>query len=344
MRTMRLFTRIWPQSPREYLVRAVATRRPQIESSHPDYAADQIRKGTLYGFLAYASWGMLPLYFHALDPASALEILAHRIVWSLLFCFVLCLIQRDFSWVPLLLQNPRRLLLLTLAAFLLAINWGVYIYAVTTENVVESSLGYFINPLLLVLMGVFILNERLRRLQWAAVGLATVAVLIISVDYGRLPWIAFALATSFATYGYIKKQVGANIDALPSMTIETVVLTPFAIAAIFWIERSGDGTFLSTGASHTSMLLSTGIITAVPLILFAAAARRVPLATMGLLQFLAPVLQFICGVAILGEVVPLSRWVGFGFVWIALALLAADIIRFTRSRRRDAFDAARAPA
>ena len=277
---------------------------------------------------------MLPLYFHALSPASALEILAHRIVWSLVFCLALGLIQRDFSWVPLLFQNPKRLLILTLAAFLLAINWGVYIYAVTTNNVVESSLGYFINPLLLVLMGVFILKERLRRLQWAAVGLATIAVLIISIDYGRLPWIALALASSFATYGYIKKQVGANIDALPSMTIETVVLTPFAAATIIWIERSGEGTFTAAGSGHTMMLLSTGIITAVPLILFAAAARRVPLATMGLLQFLAPVLQFMCGVLILGEIVPPSRWVGFVFVWIALSLLATDIIRHTRSQRR----------
>jgi chloramphenicol-sensitive protein RarD len=293
-----------------------------------------VQKGTIYGFLAYASWGLLPLYFHALSPASALEILAHRIVWSLVFCLALCLIQRDFSWVPLLLQNPKRLFTLTLAAFLLAVNWGVYIYAVTTNNVVESSLGYFINPLILVLMGVFMLKERLRRLQWAAVGLATVAVLIIAFDYGRLPWIALALATSFATYGYIKKQVGANIDALPSMTIETVVLTPFAAAAIVWIERSGEGTFTTAGAGHTAMLLSTGIITAVPLILFAAAARRVPLATMGLLQFLAPVLQFICGVTLLGEIVPASRWVGFIFVWVALALLGSDMIRYTRSQRR----------
>lgn len=314
-------------------MRSTVARRIQLKTTHPDYAAEQVRKGTLYGFLAYASWGLLPLYFHALSPASAVEILAHRIVWSLVFCLILCLIRHDFSWVPLLLQNPKRLLILVLAAFLLSVNWGVYIYAVTTNNVVESSLGYFINPLLLVLMGVFILKERLRRLQWAAVGLATVAVLIISVDYGRLPWIALTLAGSFATYGFIKKQVGANIDALPSMTIETVVLVPFAIAAIVWIERSGDGTFLTEGAGHTIMLLSTGIVTAVPLILFAAAARRVPLATMGLLQFLAPVLQFICGVAILGEVVPASRWVGFVFVWAALALLASDMIRYTRSRR-----------
>lgn len=313
---------------------SIDTGRSAQPAPKPDFAANEIRQGTIYGFLAYFSWGVLPLYFHALAPASALEILTHRIVWSLLFCLILCLIRNDFSWVPLLLQNPRRLLLLTAAAIFLAINWGVYIYAVTDNNVVESSLGYFINPILLVLMGVIILKERLRRLQWAAVGLATVAVLVISIDYGRLPWIALALATSFATYGYIKKLVGANIGALPSMTIETVILAPFAIATIVWIEMSGDGTFLTEGMSHTSMLLSTGVITAVPLILFAAAARRVPLVTMGLLQFLAPVLQFISGVFLLGEAVPLSRWIGFTIVWIALAMLTTDIIRHTQTERR----------
>jgi chloramphenicol-sensitive protein RarD len=232
-------------------------------------------------------------------------------------------------------------MLLTLAAFLLAINWGVYIYAVISGNVVESSLGYFINPLILVLMGVFILHERLRRLQWWAVVLGTIAVLIISLNYGRLPWIALSLAVSFATYGFIKKQVGANIGALPSMTIETVVLAPFAAAGIVWIERTGNGTFSTEGAAHTLMLLSTGVVTAVPLILFAAAARRVPLATMGLLQFFAPVLQFICGVFVLGEVVPASRWIGFGFVWIALVLLTVHTIQTSRSRRRSALQPAR---
>ncbi|HWV24877.1 MAG TPA: EamA family transporter, partial [Thermomicrobiales bacterium] len=177
-------------------------------------------------------------------------------------------------------------------------------------------------------------HERLRPLQWAAIGLATVAVAVIAVDYGRLPWIALSLAFTFATYGYIKKHVGASIDALPSMTIETVVLAPFALIAIIWIELSGNGTFLSAGAGHTAMLLTTGVVTAVPLILFAAAARRVTLVTMGLLQFLAPVLQFITGVFILGEDVPPSRWIGFGFVWVALVLLATDMIRSTQANRR----------
>jgi len=312
-----------------------STAESPAQSQAPSDMAspEESRKGTLYGFLAYASWGLLPIYFHSLEPSSAIEILVHRVVWSLVFCLALGAIVGDRSWVPLL-RDTRRLLILGTAAVILGINWGIYIYAVTTDNVVESSLGYFINPIILVLMGVLLLHERLRPLQWAAIGLATVAVAVIAVDYGRLPWIALSLAFTFATYGYIKKHVGASIDALPSMTIETVVLAPFALIAIIWIELSGNGTFLSAGAGHTAMLLTTGVVTAVPLILFAAAARRVTLVTMGLLQFLAPVLQFITGVFILGEDVPPSRWIGFGFVWVALVLLATDMIRSTQANRR----------
>lgn len=319
---------------------SIPVSRSHANTAEQDGAAREVRTGTIYGFLAYASWGVLPLYFQALAPAQAFEILAHRIVWSLVFCLILVTLNRDTSWVPIVLRHPRRLMLLTLAAFLLAINWGVYIYAVTSGNVVESSLGYFINPLILVLMGVFILQEQLRRLQWWAVGLGTVAVLIISINYGRLPWIALTLACSFATYGLIKNRVGADIGALPSMTIETVVLVPFALTGIVWIERSGNGTVTTEGPGHTLMLLSSGIVTAVPLILFAAAARRVPLATMGLLQFFAPVLQFICGVAVFGEIVPVSRWVGFGLVWLALVVLTIDTIRTSRSRHRPVLQAA----
>lgn len=310
-----------------------STAETSVPTTTGMLAQDETRKGTLFGFLAYASWGLLPIYFHSLEPSSAIEILVHRVVWSLVFCLALSAIIGDRSWLKLL-RNSRRLAILTAAASILAVNWGVYIYAVTTDNVVESSLGYFINPIILVLMGVILLKERLRSLQWAAVGFATVAVIVITIDYGRPPWIALTLAFSFATYGYIKKQVGANIDALPSMTIETVVLAPFALIAILWIEITGNGTFLSTGAGHTAMLLTTGVVTAVPLILFAAAARRVPLVTMGLLQFLAPVLQFITGVFLLGEDVPFSRWIGFGFVWLALILLATDMVRNTQANRR----------
>lgn len=308
--------------------------RPITIPDHTTDAEMEIRKGTLYGFMAYASWGLLPLYFVALSPAVPIEILAQRIIWSLVFCLLLGVVLRDFEWVRPLLANPRRIATLSTAAVLLSVNWGVYIYAVTSGNVVESSLGYFINPLILVILGVVVLKERLRPLQWTAVGLGAIAVLIISLDYGRLPWIALTLATSFATYGYIKKQVGTNIDALASMTLETAVLAPFALGTVFWLAQTGDATFISEGAGHTALLLTTGVVTAVPLILFAAAARRVPLATMGLLQFFAPVLQFITGVFILGEAVPLSRWIGFSIVWFALVVLTYDTIRISRQRRR----------
>ena len=304
----------------------------------------RVHIGTIYGFLTYAMWGVLPIYFHALAPASSWEILAHRIVWSFLLTLVVWRWKRDLSWLRALVRNPRRMALLALAALFLAINWGVFIYAVTIDNVVESSLGYFINPLFLVLMGVLLLGERMSRLQWIALGFGTLAVGVITLDYGRPPWIALSLATSFATYGYIKKQLGAHIGALESMTVETVVLTPFAIGGIIWIEMSGRGTFLTEGPSHALLIMVSGVATAVPLILFAAAASRIPLTTMGLLQYIAPVGQFTVGVLVLGEVVPGPRWIGFGLVWIGLAVLTVDMFRRGQRNRRTRRDLARANA
>lgn len=297
-------------------------------------AADETNRGVLYGAAAYGLWGVLPLYFNALAPAGALEILVNRVTWLMLFCVIVWTVLRDRSWIQPLVAVPRRLVLLTVAAVLLAVNWGVYIYAVTVGNVVESSLGYFINPLVLVLMGVLILHERLRSLQWAAVAIGALAVLVIAVDYGRPPWIALTLAFTFAIYGFIKKQVGANIGALASLTTETAVLAPFAIVTLVWIEAGGRGTLTHDAPWHGLLLLTSGAVTAGPLILFAAAARRVPLTTVGLLQFLAPVLQLICGVAILGERVPPVRWAGFGLVWVALVLLTFDSLRAARRRSR----------
>jgi chloramphenicol-sensitive protein RarD len=293
----------------------------------------RVHIGTIYGFLTYSMWGVLPLYFHALAPATSWEILFHRIVWSLLLMLAVWAWKRDVSWIRPITAHPRRVFLLGLASFFLAINWAVFIYAVGIGNVVETSLGYFINPLILVLMGVLLLRERMSRLQWTALGFGAVAVTIITVDYGRPPWIALALATSFATYGYIKKQIGAHIGALESMTVETVVLAPFAMAGIAWFQVSGNGTFLTEGVSHSLLLAASGVATAVPLTLFAAAASRIPLTTMGLLQYLAPVGQFLIGVLILGEVVPGPRWIGFGFVWIGLVVLTIDTFRRARHRR-----------
>jgi chloramphenicol-sensitive protein RarD len=295
---------------------------------------ERVHIGTIYGFLTYSMWGVLPLYFHALAPATSWEILFHRIVWSLVLMVMVWTWKRDISWIRPIVAHPRRLFLLGIASFLLAINWGVFIYAVSIGNVVETSLGYFINPLILVLMGVLLLRERMSRLQWAALGFGAVAVTIITIDYGRPPWIALTLATSFAIYGYIKKQIGANIGALESMTVETIVLAPLAVVGIAWFQLSGNGTFLSEGASHTLLIMASGLATAIPLTLFAAAASRIPLTTMGLLQYLAPVGQFLIGVLILGEVVPGPRWIGFGLVWIGLAVLTVDMFRRARRNQR----------
>lgn len=303
---------------------------------------ERVHIGTIYGFLAYGLWGILPIYFHALAPAGSWEILTHRIVWSFLLTVIVWAWKRDLSWLRPIVRHPRRLALLAIAAFFLAINWGIFIYAVTIGNVVESSLGYFINPLILVLMGVLLLGERMSRLQWTALGFGTLAVAVITIDYGRPPWIALGLATSFATYGYIKKQLGAHIGALESMTVETVVLVPFAVAGIIWIELSGRGTFLTEGPSHSMLIIASGLATAVPLTLFAAAASRIPLTTMGLLQYLAPVGQFSVGVLVFDEVVPGPRWVGFGLVWVGLVVLTVDMFQRGRRNRQTRRDLARA--
>ncbi len=306
---------------------------PNAPSPSAPSPATESRSGVFYGIAAYGMWGVFPIYFHLLAPAGTVEILANRIVWSAVFCILAWAVLRDLSWVRPLVAVPRRLVLLTAAALVLAVNWCGYIYAVNQNNVVESSLGYFINPLVLVLMGVLFLKERLRPLQWAALATGTVAVLVIAIDYGRPPWIALTLAFSFAIYGFIKKKVGPVIGALESMTVETLVLAPVALIVLVWIEAGGDGTLFTEGPWHTFALMISGLITAVPLICFSAAARRVALSTMGFLQFLAPTLQLIVGVWILGEHVPAARWVGFGIVWVALALLTVDTVRFARNRR-----------
>jgi len=298
-------------------------------------AADaEIARGTLQGAAAYALWGVFPLYFHLLLPAGAVEIVVHRMLWSLVVCLVLVAVMRDTGWVRPLLRAPRSMLTLMVAATFIAVNWGVYVYAVNSGHVVEAALGYFINPLVTVLAGVLLLHEHLRRLQWAAVALGLVAVVVLTVDYGRPPWIALLLAVSFATYGLMKNRVGVGLGALAGLTSETVLLAPFALAGLVWMELSGSGTFTEAAPGHALLLVSTGVATAGPLLLFAAAARRVPLTTIGLLQFMTPVLQLLCGVLLLGERVPPSRWVGFGVVWVALVLLSVDSLRTARRRSR----------
>lgn len=293
------------------------------------------RRGTLYGLGAYVLWGVFPLYFRLLERSGAFEVVLHRVLWSLVVCALVVAAVRGWSRLREVLVSPRRVLVLGTAAVLLAVNWGVYIYAVNSGQVVEASLGYFVNPLVTVLLGVVVLRERLRRLQWVAVGIGVVAVLVLTVAYGRVPLIALSLAVSFGLYGLIKNRVGAGVGAVTSLTTETVVLAVPAAAVLVWLESTGRGHFTDDVPWQALLLASTGVATVVPLLFFAAAARRVPLSTMGLLQYVTPVLQLLCGVLLLGEQMPAARWFGFALVWVALAVMSADTLR-TASRRRTA--------
>ena len=290
----------------------------------------------LYGVAAYLLWGLFPLYWPLLEPAGPIEILAHRIVWSLLVVATVLAVTRNWAWVRPLLADRATLARMALAAVLISVNWATYIWGVNNDHVVETSLGYFINPIVTVLIGVVVLHERLRRVQWAAIGLGTIAVLVLAVDYGRPPWIALTLAFSFGTYGLLKKQVGVTVGAVQSLTVETAVLFVPALTFLVVLDARGDGQLGHTGLGHGLLLASAGIATAVPLLFFASAARRIPLSTLGLLQYIAPVLQFLTGVLLYDEPMPASRWVGFMLVWAALAVLIFDGLRQGHRTRRDA--------
>ncbi|MFI6321310.1 EamA family transporter RarD [Nonomuraea sp. NPDC050556] len=284
------------------------------------------RRGVLFGVAAYAMWGLFPLYWPLLKPSGPIEILAHRMAWSLVAVVVILAVRRHWSWFRQLTR--RQFALLALAAVVITVNWGTYIYAVNTNHVVESALGYFINPLISVLFGTVLLKERLRPMQWAAVGFGALAVVVLTIDYGRPPWIALTLGFSFGLYGLIKKQ--ANVGAAESMTVETLILLAPALAYLIYLENAGTATFGHTSPGHALLLAGAGVITAIPLLCFTAAAIRVPLSTIGLLQYIAPVLQFLCGVLIAHETMPPSRWIGFSIVWLALAVFTYDSIRTAR--------------
>lgn len=286
--------------------------------------------GVLFGIGAYGLWGLLPLYFFVLAPAGAVEIVANRVVWSLLFCTLLITITRAWRVLGAAFRNPTVIGPLAAAAGLIAVNWLTYTYGVTTGQAVEASLGYFINPLVSVLLGVFVLKEKLRPLQWAAVGIGFIAVGVLTVSYGKLPWIALTLALSFGLYGFVKKRVGPRADAITSLTVETIVLAPLAAATMIYLAVSGAATLTNNGAGHFWLLAASGIITAVPLLFFGASARRLPMTTIGLLQYFAPVLQFIVALTVFKEAMTTDRWIGFGVVWLALLVLTVDMLRAAR--------------
>ncbi len=288
-----------------------------------DDTRSELRRGALFGSVAYLLWGFFPLYFHALTPATPLEILAHRIIWSLVVCLLILAWQRDLSWLRPLLAKPALLAGLAAAAGTVAINWGVYVGAVVGGHTRDAALGYFLNPLITVALGVVVLREPLRRLQWVAVGIGLVAAAYLTLASGQVPIIALTLAVSFALYGLLKKRLGASLPALHGLTVETAVLLPVALLLLGPLAAVG-GTHSGIGSPSQAVgLMLTGPVTAIPLLLFAAAARRVPLVTIGLLQFLTPVMQLVCSL-LLGEVVSSAQWVGFVIVWVALAVLTTD--------------------
>jgi chloramphenicol-sensitive protein RarD len=297
---------------------------------------DERRAGVASGLAAYGLWGLFPLYFPLLEPAGGLEIVAHRVIWSLVFVGLLLTVVRRWGHVRAAVSDRRTLLVLLGAAVLIAVNWLVFVIAVNSGHVVETSLGYFINPLVSVLLGVVVFAERLRPLQWVAVAIAAVAVTVLTVDYGRPPWIALSLAVSFGLYGLMKKLV--RVEAAPGLFVETALVAVPAVAVLAVLQARGTGTATSEGAGHLLLLLSSGVATAIPLLLFAAATRRVPLSTVGLLQYVTPLMQLAIGVFVYHEPMPPARLAGFVIVWVALAVFTADSLRQARAgaRRRAA--------
>ncbi|TDD57338.1 EamA family transporter RarD [Kribbella antibiotica] len=286
------------------------------------------RKGFIYGFIAYLMWGLFPIYWRLLDHSGAVELLAHRIVWSLLTIAALVAVLRKFGAVKELIRQPRKRWALMGAALLISVNWGTYIWGVIHGHVVETSLGYFITPLFAVFLGVVVLKERLRSIQWIALAIAFIAVLGLAIENGRPPWIAILLTFSWGFYGLIKKK--ANAGAIEGMAVESATVVPLAIAAIVVLGAQGQSTVTHHGAGYLILVLLTGPLTAVPLLFFGAAATRISLTTLGLLNYIAPILQFICGVTLFHEHMSPMRWAGFGLVWLALALFTFDSLNKRR--------------
>ena len=296
------------------------------------------RRGYLLGFSAWAMWGFFPLYWPLLEPSGAVEILAHRIVWSLVAMVVAVVAVRRRSALRATFADRRTRLLLTAAAVLITVNWGTYIWGVNNGHVVETSLGYFINPLVSVMLGVLILGERMRRLQWVAIGIAGLAVLGLAIDYGRPPWVALVLAFSFGAYGLVKKK--ADAGAVESLVVETALIAPVALTYIAFLTMTGASTFGGSGTGHVLLLMGTGVITVLPLLCFGAAATRIPLSTLGLMQYVTPTVQFILGLAVFHEPMPVTRWIGFSFIWLALVMFTVEALVHRRRHLRMVAEAA----
>jgi len=284
--------------------------------------------GLLFGISAYSLWGAFPLYWPLLEPANALEIVSHRAVWTLVFCFIVLAATKALKSTLATLKQPKITIRLFLTSLLISINWLVYIWATNNGHVVEASLGYYINPLIIIGFGVILLKEKMRPLQWVAVTIASIGVLVLTIDYGRLPWIALVLAISWGSYGLIKKQLG--LGALEGLAIETLISAFFYLGYLIYIGNQGTGQF-GHSWGLTLLLMSAGAVTAIPLLLFNGSTNRLPFTTIGLLQYITPTLQFSVGVWVRHEDMPTARWIGFLIIWVALSTLAIDLVKSSRS-------------
>lgn len=284
--------------------------------------------GLLFGFSSYILWGLFPLYWPLLEPANPLEIVAHRAVWTLIFCFIVLLLSKQIHSTLGVLKNPKAMAALLLTTILISINWITYIWATNNGHVVEAALGYYINPLIIIAFGVLLLREKMRPLQWLAVAIAALGVLVLTIDYGRLPWVAISLALSWGSYGLVKKKL--NLGALDGLAIETLIsLIPY-LGYLIYIGNQGDGQF-GHSAGLTLLLISAGAVTAIPLLLFNGSTTRLPYSTIGLLQYITPTIQFSIGVWVRHEDMPAARWIGFVIIWFALIALGIDLVRSSRT-------------
>jgi chloramphenicol-sensitive protein RarD len=321
----------------------VSSRPETVIPASTTQPAHVSRSGLAFAIAAYGLWGFLPVYFIALAPAGPVEIVGWRVLLSLVFCALLITVTRAWRPFATLVRDRRVVFTMGLAGVLIFINWQTYVYATLSNQVVEAALGYFINPIVTVFLGVLVLRERLNATQWVAVGISIVAVIVLAFGYGQLPWIALVLAFSFGFYGLIKKRVGPKVDAVSGLTLETAWLAPLAVVQLVLVAMTTGLTMGTVSPWHTTLLVLAGAVTAVPLLLFAAASRRLPLIYMGFIQYFAPFIQFLVGVVVLQEPMPPERWVGFGLVWLALIVLTFDLVRGVRTSRRSTAEAIEEP-
>lgn len=292
-------------------------------------AKSESTKGLIYAFTAYTIWGIVPLYWPKLQPAGPIEILAHRFLWSAVILYLFLLFTKRVKKALVIFKDSKKLQMLALASLLVGVNWGIFIWASVSGRILDSSLGYYINPLFSIGLGVVLLKEKLRKLQWLAIFVATIAILWLTVTLGAPPYVALSLAFTFGLYGYIKKK--ANVEAIDSLFVETILATPIALGYLVYLNSTGENSFGAHGLSHAVWLASAGIITAVPLAMFGAAAIRIPLSTLGFIQYIGPTIQYIVGLYAFHEPMSQNRFMGFVLTWIAIAIISYDALRHRKS-------------